>query len=328
MDEKISVKAVDQYAVLFSNKVAESFFSRKEKITGSEILNLCDIRQINLFIISDLLTTWKKESENLKSPYFDYTAKPVADALLQFQNTLSNHILIGKSDFLPLLKSAVAQTLYLILAPYDFYSEILDDQKREFNTSRDLKDKIKYLKINKAPLEKLVEHLETKKIARISGKEAFALLDHILEEVNFTPEDIDPYLESFNKIAPLPIETLYETRVPVKAAPVKATPLVKKEPAKPTPAPIVEAKSTLADDLASKKIVRLKESLTINQKFMFTKILFHGDFEIFTEAVDKIDRFDNLDQTLRFLEENYPDWDRESEEYGEFQEILQKRFNS
>lgn len=328
MDEKISVKAVDQYAVLFSNQVAESFFSRKEKITGSEILNLCDIRQINLFIISDLLTTWKKESENLKSPYFDYTARPVAEALLQFQNTLSNHILIGKSDFLPLLKRAVAQTLYLILAPYDFYSEILDDQQKEFNTSSELKDKIKYLKINKAPLEKLVEHLETKKIVRISGKEAFALLDHILEEVNFTPEDIDPYLESFNKIAPLPIEKLYETKVPAKAAAVRAAPVVKKEPAKSTPAPVAETKPTLADDLASKKIVRLKESLTINQKFMFTKILFHGDFEIFTEAIDKIDRFDNLAQALRFLEENYPDWDRESEEYGEFLEILQKRFNS
>jgi hypothetical protein len=78
--------------------------------------------------------------------------------------------------------------------------------------------------------------------------------------------------------------------------------------------------------LAKQKITRLKESLTINQKFMFTKILFHGDFEIFTEAIDKLDRFDNLTQAMRFIDDAYPDWDRESEEYEEFYEILQNRF--
>ena len=65
----------------------------------------------------------------------------------------------------------------------------------------------------------------------------------------------------------------------------------------------------------------------INQKFMFTKILFHGDFEIFTEAIDKLDRFDNLNQANRFLDDGYPDWDKESEEYEEFIEIVQKRFS-
>ena len=61
---------------------------------------------------------------------------------------------------------------------------------------------------------------------------------------------------------------------------------------------------------------------------MFTKILFHGDFEIFSEAVDKLDRFDNLAQAMRFIEDGYPDWDKESEEYLEFLEIIEKRFNN
>ena len=91
--------------------------------------------------------------------------------------------------------------------------------------------------------------------------------------------------------------------------------------------PIATPKPTLADNLANQKVTRLKESLTINQKFMFTKILFHGDFEIFTEAIDKLDRFDNLSQANRFLDDGYPDWDKESEEYEEFIEIVQKRFS-
>jgi hypothetical protein len=91
----------------------------------------------------------------------------------------------------------------------------------------------------------------------------------------------------------------------------------------------IEAKATatLADNLAKQKTVKLKESLTINQKFMFTKILFHGDFEIFSEAIDKLDRLDNLTQAMKFIDDGYPDWDIESEEYEEFIEILQNRFN-
>ena len=129
MDEKISLKSVDQYAQQFANHLVTSFFAKKSKIMGAEILQLSTIKQVNLFVVRDLLITWKKESEKLKSPYFDYEASEVTDALKHYHNALSNHILIGKQDFLPLLTRAVNQTIYLILDPYDFYSDTLD--KRE-----------------------------------------------------------------------------------------------------------------------------------------------------------------------------------------------------
>ncbi len=69
----------------------------------------------------------------------------------------------------------------------------------------ELKNATRYLKINKAPLEKLVEKLEERKLEVITGNEGFALLDHILEEVNFTPEDIEEYITVFSKIAPLKV---------------------------------------------------------------------------------------------------------------------------
>lgn len=334
MDEKISLKAVDQYAIQFANQLADSFFSKNEKISGPEILSLCEIKQVNLFVINDLLSAWKKESEKMKSPYFDYENKAVTEALAQYQNTVSNHILINKANFLPLLKKGVSQTLYLILAPYDFYSDTLDNKDSEFLYLKALKEKVKYIKVNRAPLEKLVEHLSTRNLDVISGKEAFALLDHILEEVNFTPEDFDPYLTAFNKLSPVNIESFYEVKSsqPTVQPTIKTIPTieVKKEvlvESKPMHQPIATPKPTLADNLANQKVTRLKESLTINQKFMFTKILFHGDFEIFTEAIDKLDRFDNLSQANRFLDDGYPDWDKESEEYEEFIEIVQKRFS-
>lgn len=331
MDEKISLKAVDQYAIQYANLLADSFFSKKEKITGSEILSLCEIKQVNLFVINELLDAWKQESQKLKSPYFDYQAKPVVEILNQFQNTLSNHILIGKQDFLPLLKKGVSQTLYLILAPYDFYSDTLEGKGRETLDINELKNKVKYIKINRAPLERLVDHLSEKKSDIISGKEAFALLDHILEEVNFTPEDFEPYLSILSKLVPISIEKFYDAKTPQPVSIVQSSPLIKTQPQikSPLASQPIESKPTptLADNLAKQKITRLKESLTINQKFMFTKILFHGDFEIFSEAIDKLDRFDNLTQAMRFLDEGYPDWDKESEEYEEFLEIVQNRFS-
>jgi hypothetical protein len=92
MDEKISLKAIDQYAIQVANHLGESFFSRKSVITGPEILTLCEVKQVNFFVIHDLLSAWKNESEKLKSPYFDYQAKAVADALNHFQVALSNLI--------------------------------------------------------------------------------------------------------------------------------------------------------------------------------------------------------------------------------------------
>lgn len=326
MDEKISLKAIDQYATQFANRVADAFFASHEKITGPEILSLSEIKQVNLFVINDLLSAWKSESEKLKSPYFDYNAKAVSELLVQFQNALSNHILISKADFLPLLKQATNKTLLLILAPYDFYADFLDQKGQALSTAA-LRNFVKYVKINKPPLEKLLAHLESRNKETLLGKEAFALLDHILEEVNFTPEDIEPYLLHFNKMVPLSVEKFYEASA-TKKPEVKTPPQPKVEPLI-KPLVVVETKSvpTVADDLARKKVVRLKESLTINQKFMFTKILFHGDFEIFTEAIDRIDKLDNINQAMRFIDDGYPDWDRESEEYEEFIEILQKRFS-
>ena len=326
MDEKISLKSVGVYSEACAARIVATFFAKKEKISGAEIVGLCEVKQVNLFVIRELLKAWRVESQKLKSPYFDYQAKEVNEALTIFQNTLSNHILISKADFLPLLTKAIGETIYLVLDPYDFYSDTLATSgSAQINVS-ELKSDIKYLKINKPPLERLVHKLEEKRLATVSGNEAFALLDSILEEVNFTPEDVELYLPHFSKIHPLDLEKLYDRKEanPIKTVEVKPTPQ-KKQEAVPTQKPVAkESKTTLADNF--QKIARIKDSLTINQKFMFTKMLFNGDFEIFSQAIDRLDTLDNLSQANAYLEKSYPEWDKESEEYEEFMEMVEKRF--
>lgn len=312
MEEKISLKAVEKYSETFATKVSGVFFAKKEKISGPDILNLCEIRQVNLFVIRELLKTWQQESQKFKSPYFNYQAPEVKGALAQFQNVLSNHISISQDNFLPFLIKAVHQTIMLALDPYDFYSETLDKKGNTHLKVEELKNEIKYLKINCQPLEELVRHLEEKKLDIIAGNEAFASLDHILEEVNFTPEDVDVYLAKFSQVVPVSVEMLYERAAENKPKHVRQPPTVK------------EGK-TIAEDF--QKIQRIKDKLTINQKFMFTKMLFSGDFDLFSQAIDQIDNFDSLKQATHYLETNYNLWDKETEEYEEFMEVVEKRFS-
>ena len=322
MDEKINPKAVDQYSEAFASGIVTSFFDKHERITGQQILTLSEVKQVNLFVIRELLKAWRVESQKLKSPFFDYQSTEVKVALAGFQNVLSNHISISKENFLPLLKKAVTQTLFLVLDPYDFYSDTLDSQGQGFIKVEELKNDVKYLKINPAPLEKLIEKLEEKKLELISGNEAFALLDHILEEVNFTPEDVEDHIALFSKTEPLILEKLYESKPVSKPRNTPKEPVNIKSQSVLPPSPPV--KTTSVNNFH--RIAKIKDSLTINQKFMFTKMLFHGDFELFSKAIDHLDRLESHQSALHYLEKNFSEWDTESEEYEEFLSMVEKRF--
>jgi len=341
MDEKISLEAIAAYGDAYADKVSKSFFSSKNKISGPEILTLCTVQQVNLFVIKELLVTWKDETKKLKSPYFDYDHPESKEALEEFMAVISKHISVSQEYFVPLLKKAVRQTLLLIFNPYDFFSILVTGKNNKVDLSQ-FKEEIKYLKVNKAPLTRLVERLEEKGAQEVSGNEAFAILDQILEEVSFTPEDLEQYIREFSMTLPLD---------PAKFFPVKETPrqeqnhfeaeaprreerrIVIGERVEPNDPPL---KQTLNDLIqppqrpavynSFQKIPRIKDHLTINQKFMFTKVLFYGDFESFSKAIDELDQLGDMDSALAFLEKQSSDWDRESREFHEFMEMVEKRF--
>jgi len=317
MDEKISLEAIALYSDRFAEKVLVSFFDKKDRITGKEILSLCEVQQINLFIVRELFRTWRDETKKLKSPYFDYGHDEVKEALDKFMGVLSQHIAIDRPHFAPLLKKAVSATLLVIFNPYDYFSVLISGNNNTLEVSA-FREEIKYLKINKAPLEKLLQKLEEPGVSTISGNEAFAILDQILEEVNFTPADVEPFLEQFSKIEKLSPELFYVNK-PEPASPAQTQAVTASRPLEEK-----KQKPTLAENF--QKIDKIKDRLTINQKFMFTKVLFNGDFELFSKAVDDIDRQDSMAGAMKYLSQFEDVWDRESDEYLEFLEIIEKRF--
>jgi hypothetical protein len=335
MDEKISLESISRYSDAYTEKVLKGFFFTKDKINGREILSLSNIQQVNLFIVRELFKTWKEETKKLKSSYFDYESPDVKDAFQNLKDTLSNNIAVDQTHFRPLFKNAVSQTLLAVFDPYDFFSMIISGQNNRLEVAA-FREEIKYLKINKAPLERLLQKLEEKSVQEISGNEAFAILDQILEEVNFTPEDVDVYLEKFTAIEPLDASKFYVEKTQLSEPPKPVA--ESQEPAQQSNASKEQPKNYSINDSLNKpsrpslaenfqKIAKIKDSLTINQKFMFTKVLFHGDFELFSKAIDYLDRQDNMKGALRYLEQEHAStWDRDSEEFHEFMELVEKRF--
>lgn len=345
MDEKISLEEINRYGNAYADKVLDVFFASKESITGPEILTLCNLQQINLFVIRELFKSWKEETRKLRSPYFNYDLPEIREALDNLMTLLSQHINISRPNFEPLLKKAISQTLLVVFDPYDFYSMIITKPNNKLEVAS-FREEIKYIKVNKAPLERMVQKLEEKGLKEISGNEAFSTLDQILEEVNFTPEDVEGYMAQFSAIVPLDANKFFVAKTETEAPPVAPPVVEKRQDASAPPKrseqvyankPAVrvtlneslnrQGRSTLADNFH--RVGKIRDSLTINQKFMFTKVLFHGDFELFSQAIEHLDKLDNKKAAIRYLENEHAGaWDHESDEYHEFMELVDKRFGS
>ena len=342
MDEKISLEAIAAYGDAYADKVSKSFFSSKNRISGAEILSLCSVPQINMFVIRELLLSWQDETKKIKSPYFDYEHADVKAALDNFMTVLSNHISVSEEYFVPLLKKAVRQTLLVIFNPYDFFSILVAGNNNKVELPQ-FKEEIKYLKINKAPLARLVQKLEEKGLKELSGNEAFAILDQILEEVNFTPEDLEEYIRQFSLTLPLDPSSFFPAKETESEREDQAPKEVNsKGERKMYVEETVRAKeggtvrSILNDRMQPstrpavysnfQRITKIKDTLSINQKFMFTKVLFYGDFESFSRAIDELDSLPDMNAALQYLEKQTASWDRESREFHEFMEMVEKRF--
>jgi hypothetical protein len=317
MEDKISQQAISSYSQVYTRKIVDRFYAQKQFIGGQEILTLSEVEQINLFVIQSLFKTWKSEMQKSRSVFFDYEAEAVLEAQQNLMNVLSRHIHVKREHLEPLVLQSVIQTLNDVLNPYDFFSKLITSNNNELHLET-FKEELKYLKLNKAPLLRLSQILQEQKIETISGNEAFGILDKILEDLNFTPEDIEPLLQLLSKVEPVTMEDFYEKKT--KPQPQVKTAEVHKEVGQTT-----KEFKTLADDF--QKINVIRESLTINQKFMFTKALFGGDFEQFSETINYLDKQSSFDAAMQYLEAHLAKWDQESEEFHEFMELIEKRFN-
>jgi len=333
----LNKEALGLYCRDFARVIGNDFFSSRDFITGQQILSICKVRQINLFIIYKLLNNWKIEIDKLKSPYFDYGANEVKKSLQEFKNALSRHIKLHKTDFMPILENAVYGAILIVISPYDYYCDIISQHDSEVHLNR-LKELSKYIKINNSILIAFIDRLEKENQLQLSSKDALVILNEVFENINHSPEDIDGYVEVFSRTKLLKIDRLFENEDGEKRLLDKT---LKGEGSAPDRK--METVETLNDQLSaesenrpslanihqSKKIESIKYHLSINQKFMFINQLFAGKVEDFNKVVDFLDNCPSQAEAINFINNNYLKkniWKKDSTEVKEFIEVVAKKY--
>lgn len=329
----LNTTAVPTLSKQMSRSLCEKSFQNYAKIDGEQLISLTNSRQVNSFIIRSLFSQWKKEVERLESPYFDFKHEKVKAAVKQFMNVLSNHISIDKEHLEPLLELAISDTILITFAPKYFLTNLMDRMEKP----QDFKQQFKYIKTHRAFFQQVVDHLGDFDTKASVLNEFDSLNKDLLEET-----DVQPFMQKLDAESLLEeLFTVEEEKKQEETTPTsepKETPSPKAEP-QPNQGAKAERKATLndtfetirtgqtlAEKLKHKISPSIEASLTLNEKFMFQNVLFHGDGAKMRAAFQEIDSAESLDKALEKANTYNQGWDMDSEEVEAFMEVLARKF--
>lgn len=334
----LNASAVPTISKQLSRSLCEKSFQNYTKIDGEQLISLTNSRQVNSFIIRSLFNQWKKEVEQLESPYFDFKHEKVKAAVKQFMNVLSNHISIDKEHLEPLLERAISDTILISFAPKAFLTDLLERMEKP----QDFKKQFKYIKTNRAFFQQVVDHLgdfDTK----ASVLNQYDRLDTNLLEKTEVPtfmlkleaENLTKDLFDLEEEKQTEISSTTSSKpggkpeAPTETKPKSRSLGVSEVKQKATLNDTFETTKkgqTLAEKLKHKVTPSIEASLTLNEKFMFQNVLFNGDAAKMREAFQEIDEAQNLDRALEKANAYNQGWDMDSEEVEAFMEVLARKF--
>ena len=368
MTAQINGNYLEKYAISYSEMVCDQFFSNRKFITGQEILQLTPCVQVNFFIIKRLFELWQEELGKLKgSPYFDYRDIAVYEALTQFMNVLSRRIKVERIHLEGILQDAVQDAIQVATDPLTYFqNELAKAPAGKINEY--LKENKKYFKwnemlviglIDKAGIGLDFEHYQQAVLANFqslkesldSPKELLASLADTLvfdleeywgqstdleesEEVNvpeFEAEEESPQFELEEEVEEqdvliqLPEESL-QTLHPEKSEAIASTSAT----GKGLDAAHLKALFASESYKGMKGILgELTESLSLNQRFMFTKELFDGNSDLLRHALKSVDELSTFEAAVQLINSRFVvelGWDIESEEVREFMQQVYRKF--
>ncbi|MFT7237164.1 MAG: hypothetical protein ACI93L_001249 [Cyclobacteriaceae bacterium] len=199
MQRKSNDQFIQAYSEEFSEKVTLDFFDEHDEITGKDLLTITPSKQINFFILKILFKKWQEEIKHLESPYFDYKNNDVRRAMVQFMNTLSQHIVMGETELQQLMSEAVQETFRLSISASEYLINEFEEKRFESLSDKVSKPFLKYLKIRK---EEFSDFLEL-----MNG----ASLEEVLSsaEDNLSNDLIDSEIDIMNEVIPISWEEIF-----------------------------------------------------------------------------------------------------------------------
>lgn len=160
MKDKYSSAKREQYGRRLAAHLCDQHFAAQPAATldGPAVLKFTPIRQVNLLVVQQLLQQWTQEMARLRSPYFDFEATDVRQALTQFMNTLSRRIRLGRAAFEPLLAQAVTDTLNIATEPVQTFEQKILGSSPSVTVAQ-LSDALRYIEVDKSWFQTFVDSL-------------------------------------------------------------------------------------------------------------------------------------------------------------------------
>ena len=186
-NKKLNQAFITQYSSVFADQLIRQVFTNKDFLDGKDIMDLTPIRQLNLFILKSLFTTWQEEMKKLESPYFDYKNTEVRQMMVQFMNVLSQHIQVNAHTLKPLIEDALANTLLLAVSPHLYLQQEFDTKVQASLSQKAARQTVKYLALYKTEISSYVENNIGAPVAELFSESAAFFRQLICDE---TCEDL------------------------------------------------------------------------------------------------------------------------------------------
>ena len=329
MEGKINRDYIKSYSASYTNNILDTAFKEGPHLVGRDLTVLCSPEQINYNLLKTIFLQWESEIAKLKSPYFDYQADAVQRALKSFMDVLSRHIRLDKSSLRPLLQQAVEETLYQVFDAEHYYQHSIWPEGTTSISSEELANLKRFVRVNRGLLLELIEHHKDK--PEVNSEEYHKFIEDNLAAWKNQWEPVDGYVEAFSKVVALDTTALWAKAAQEPVVENGSPANVNERFAKNTVSlndKLQKDQTTLADQLNNKKVNSIKDTLTINQRFMFVNELFEGDTEAFGTMLDQIEGCDSYQQALLVIEESKGNfnYDMESDAIKELVSLIARRF--
>ena len=342
MPDKYNSTQMADYGRRLAALLCDQHFASQPDATldGPAILGFAPVRQINLFVVQQLLRQWQLATSQLRSPYFDFEAPAVQTALTQFQNTLSRHIRLTRATFEPLLSKATAATMRAALNPASAFELLIAAQTPE-PSAASAPEMLRYLDLNKSFFTDFLAALSSPHT--LSGNELMEHL-HRYQDTHFDPQpslralvsSLNPLLplteadflkpHSANEPALLPNQiTSASESVAVSQLLTDKAPAAEQASSAPLPVSTefslhekLKSNQSVAAPLAATlragqfqpaplsehgapKVETLREAISINQRYCFINELFNGENMDYHAAIHHLDTLADYAQARTYV---------------------------
>jgi hypothetical protein len=366
MPNNLNSIALNQYTARFSTTILNEVYRSQDIVTGSDLLKLTPVRQVNLGILNRLFEQWKSNAESFRSVYFDFENEEVKQALEAFMNTASLHIAVRRTDLEPLLIDSVKDALKLLFTPELYLEDKVRATDTEFTQAK-AENLVKYTQIHRKLGEALLQKLIDSGAESAYQTQAASWIYELKKDDSLL-DDKEPYLAQFSEVFPINLSELIIRDEPVSIAPANKKPETpsffdaafgEQEVAKPVSRPepgatiiseiVAQKKSAERESLNSSfkvevpkpsddkaygtvpvRVDSIATSIPLGQRFMFVNQLFSKNSEHFEKAIYELDNVKSFEEAQNLIWHRYASkyaWDVNGEAVNALLNIVKRKFN-